>query len=80
MAEYGSVRQYRNRVTRMRGNHVNTAAGVHCRDCFADEYSCAECESHLLAWTDRILVYDPPWMRVSRGHPSREIVQHGLAR
>lgn len=75
MSEYGSVRQYRNRVTRMRGNLESTTAAVRCAGCVGKRYCCAACEPKLREWVTRVLRCDPAWMRVKAGCPAEAVVR-----
>ena len=53
---YGSVRQYRNRVTRLLGAGERGAISVCCPGCVDTESACVECSPIMRAWGDQVLL------------------------
>ena len=54
---YGSVRQYRNRFTRMRGKDEIGAIAVSCRDCSGSVYICGPCDALQETWGVDVLTF-----------------------
>ncbi len=56
MSEYGSVRQYAERLREAIAGHGALVVGVSCRSCVSAEKVCAECKPSQSEWSVRALV------------------------
>ena len=79
MSEYGSVRQYRNRVTRGYNAGEKAPFAVTCRSCSGAEHSCDECLVITWnEWVNDISDLLPPPLQgvpVSKTHAIRDLVR-----